>query len=129
MQIKLKNEKGETLKAGCIVTNDKEEILLVKHHESFWSFPKGHSEDGETLEQVAVRETLEETGYEVAIVRRLSDHVYMNYEIDEPIRVAYFLAEIVRKTDRQPDEEYEWIAIQKAKEIVFPNLVKYFDEI
>lgn len=43
------------------------EVLLVHpsgwyNRRSPWSIPKGLPEDGETLEQAAVRETLEETG-------------------------------------------------------------------
>ena len=39
------------------------EILLIKHIKSgYWSFPKGHVENGETEEETAKREIKEETG-------------------------------------------------------------------
>ena len=38
------------------------EYLLLKHIQGHWSFPKGHIEEGETLEETAIRETFEETG-------------------------------------------------------------------
>ena len=47
-QIKIKNENNETLKAGCVVLNDKNEVLLVYEPEkNGWSFPKGHMEQEE----------------------------------------------------------------------------------
>ena len=42
------------------------EILLIKHINSgHWSFPKGHVEEGETEEETAKREIMEETGIDV----------------------------------------------------------------
>ena len=42
------------------------EILLIKHVKSgYWSFPKGHVENGETEEETAKREIKEETGLSV----------------------------------------------------------------
>ncbi|MEM1207934.1 MAG: NUDIX domain-containing protein [Planctomycetota bacterium] len=40
-------------------------FLLVKHHAGHWAFPKGHAEAGESAEQTAQRELLEETGLTV----------------------------------------------------------------
>jgi len=60
------------LRAGIIMSRKlpgkKPEYLMV-HRKSCdkWSFPKGGVEPGETLQQAAVRETREETGYIVEI--------------------------------------------------------------
>lgn len=44
---KIKNESGETMKAGCVVVNDNNEVLLVSRaDEDIWSYPKGHAEEG-----------------------------------------------------------------------------------
>ena len=45
-------------------------ILLVKNSNGrYWSFPKGHIEDGENEHQTAIREIKEETGLDVVIKR------------------------------------------------------------
>ena len=36
--------------------------LLLKQRNGYWSFPKGHREDGETLQETAIRELYEEAG-------------------------------------------------------------------
>lgn len=65
--------------AGGIVfrLDDKEEIeiLLVRSsHESDqkWGIPKGHLEEGETLEECAVREIFEECGVEAKLLMELA---------------------------------------------------------
>ena len=56
---------------GCIVLNDKNEVLLEReisrNGDRFWAFPKGHMEAGETEIQTAIRETKEEVGLDVEI--------------------------------------------------------------
>ena len=51
------------------------EILLVKRatkpFKGFWTLPGGIMDPGETIEQTAVREVLEETGAKVKIDRML----------------------------------------------------------
>lgn len=48
----------------------------VKEGELSWQFPAGAIEAGETAEQAAVRETLEETGLTVEAVKLLGERVH-----------------------------------------------------
>lgn len=47
--------------AGGMVINDKKEILFIYRNKR-WDLPKGKVEKGETLEESAIREVMEETG-------------------------------------------------------------------
>ena len=44
---------------------------LDRHGKLLWSLPKGHIEDGETVEQTAMREVKEETGISAQVLRPL----------------------------------------------------------
>ena len=44
---------------------------LDRHGRLLWSLPKGHIEDGETVEETAVREVKEETGISARVMRPL----------------------------------------------------------
>lgn len=127
-QDKISNEAGETVKAGCVVVNGNKVLLVSNQDKTVYSFPKGHAEDGETAEQVALRETLEETGYKVEIVRQLSDVTYNHGETGESIRVTMFLAKPIGKVNENSEELWEWVGISKAKELIYPNLVSVLDE-
>ncbi len=42
------------------------EAFLIQHvNGKHWGFPKGHPEEGESFEQIAVRELFEETGLQI----------------------------------------------------------------
>ena len=64
-----------------------------------WSFPKGKLEDGETVEEAALREVREETGLECRIIRLLAVTRY-NYRTRngrlKPKAVHYFVMERVQ---------------------------------
>lgn len=55
--------------AAAIVLNDKDEILLIRGPERGWEMPGGQVEEGESLTQAAIRETKEEAGVDIEIVR------------------------------------------------------------
>lgn len=51
---------------GGLVRNEKGEILFM-HRRGKWDLPKGKLDEGETLEECAVREVAEETGVNVTL--------------------------------------------------------------
>jgi 8-oxo-dGTP diphosphatase len=60
---------------GVIVTNEGRVLLLKRkgsHGEGTWAPPGGHLEYGESIEECARRETLEETGVVIGNVRFLA---------------------------------------------------------
>ena len=67
----------ETSAGGLVVRamDDLYEVALIarydRRHRLVWSLPKGHVEDGETVEEAALREVLEETGITADIVAPL----------------------------------------------------------
>ena len=50
------------LVVSCLVRNDENKILLVKHHIRGWELPQGRVEEGETVIFALSREVLEEAG-------------------------------------------------------------------
>ncbi|AIF42828.1 NUDIX hydrolase [Virgibacillus sp. SK37] len=55
--------------AATIVLNEHNEILLIKGPRRGWEMPGGQVEEGESLEEAAIRETKEESGIDVEITK------------------------------------------------------------
>ncbi|HSX12181.1 MAG TPA: NUDIX domain-containing protein [Rhabdochlamydiaceae bacterium] len=65
---------------STIIFNDERtEILLIKRRDvPVWVLPGGGLEQGESPEEAALRETLEETGFRVAIKRKVAQYSPIN---------------------------------------------------
>lgn len=84
--------------AGGVVLNQHDEILLI-HRRGFWDLPKGKIDKGETREDAAVREVMEETGLEdvtliepIEFKNVLNKATYHSYFIDgkPALKVSYW---------------------------------------
>ena len=83
-------------------------VLLIKNkYTDFWSFPKGHVEEGENEYQTAIRETKEETGIDVRIENgfRMESVYLIGKRKNTEKRVVYFTALTTRAyVVPQPEE-------------------------
>lgn len=77
--------------AGGIVVDECGERLMI-YRNGRWDLPKGHWEQGETIEACALREVREETGVAAAIRRHLCDtlHCYQLRGVWEMKRTHWF---------------------------------------
>ena len=90
-------------------------MLLVEHEDPstkvrFWSVPGGGIERGESEEQAAVRETLEETGYQINLISgsKIQTRYLFNWNNEDyDCHTTWFLAE-TKDIEVQPvnDEIY-----------------------
>lgn len=65
---------------GLIFNDAKNQVLLIKRRDiPVWVPPGGGLDAGETPEAGVVREVLEETGYEVDIVRKTAEYLPVNW--------------------------------------------------
>lgn len=99
-----------------------DKILLIKHlNGGHWSFPKGHVEAGETEQETACREILEETGVQVNLDPEFRAKVSYCPKKDVLKDVVYFIAIAQdNKTTAQESEiaEISWVPIADAKESI-----------
>lgn len=58
--------------SGSAIIEDEKLLLLYKESDGFYEFPGGKVEEDETLDQAAIRETMEETFCKIALVRYLT---------------------------------------------------------
>ena len=123
-----------TLSAGGIVLRrEKDSVLIIivereKGVEEKWApilrqLPKGGCKQGETLEQTALREVLEETGYRARILGKAGETGW-SYERDGQIwdeTVHYYFMQPLTLDTQEHDEEFDyvrWFDIKQAARIL-----------
>ncbi|HHZ05299.1 MAG TPA: NUDIX domain-containing protein [Clostridiales bacterium] len=96
-------------------------VLLVKNRNGkYWSFPKGHVEQGENEYETATREIKEETGLDVIIYehyRQISDYIPFG-KIKK--RVVFFLAEATSdnvKIQQDEIDSFTWVPFSQAQQM------------
>ena len=111
----MKKEKS----CGCIVINNKNEVLLIHHNAGHWDFPKGHMEEGETEVQTAIREVKEETNIDVKVNEKYRYTTEYSPKEDVMKEVVYFLAENInndKEAQLEEVSEVKWVKLEEAIE-------------
>jgi 8-oxo-dGTP diphosphatase len=57
------------ISAAAVVLNEDNKILLLRGPRRGWEMPGGQVEEGESLSAAAIRETKEETGIDIEVIR------------------------------------------------------------
>ncbi|WP_425147113.1 NUDIX hydrolase [Deinococcus sp.] len=87
--------------AGGVVFGPGGSVLLVRYRSGAWAFPKGHVEQGETLEDTARREVQEEGGVRAEIRGSLPSTRYLNGQ-GVPRQIHWF---VMQTADAAPQLE------------------------
>lgn len=122
-------------KAGAIIVRpgvkEPEALLLYRaRNHNDWSFPKGHCEPGESLEETALREIQEETGLDIQIIRRLPDIEYLDSYGRDIVLAMYLTKPKKNSPAERPEKDGDrvvWVPFSKVEDqLTHDNLKKFF---
>ncbi len=131
----------EIVAAGGIVENEEGKILL-QFRRGKWDLPKGKLDEGETIEECALREVEEETGLnsiELGGLAGITNHQYTEKGENINKQTYWFAMKVSgsQKLTPQTEEdilELRWVAENELEYYLsntFPNIIeiieKYFD--
>lgn len=114
--------RDETVQAGGGVVVRDGPLVAVVHRGRYddWTLPKGKVEPGETAEEAAIREVVEETGIRCELGRYLGESRYIGPD-GKPKVVHYWVLRPVEIPPFEPNEEVDevrWLAPDEAKALL-----------
>ena len=122
---------------AVVVEQDDQYLVVEEHRDGLQVFnqPAGHVEAGETLTQAALRETLEETGYEVDLTHFLGLYTWHAAAKDVTYYRFAFVARLGRKVSDQLDKDitathwWDYPTLQaRADQLRSPLVMRCFND-
>ena len=122
-----------TIKAGCILINMETKRIALVCRKGEFSFPKGHLEEGEKIEECAIRETIEDTGHECHLIKEIAKINYSNPS-GEDVENYFFIAMddgVSKKHINENDkEETIWKDFSEIENTLsYENLIELWNNI
>jgi len=123
-----------TIFVSTVVEKDGKILMIQEgkdnyHQHGKWNFPAGHAELGENLTEAAIRETKEESGYDVKIDGILS--IRKKDFTDEMSVILFFKGSVVRENSAHEDNimNVKFVPIDEIRELDlrFSDLVEIAD--
>ena len=121
-------ERKLTMSCGALVwriVDNKLQFLLIKQfaNKDSWGVPKGHIDEGETIEQCAIREVREETGIDIMLGARLQN-VVVPLKKEIKTVVTFLAQQVCDKSPKVDDPDCEvvdvkWFDVAKLPTIHF----------
>lgn len=123
---------------GGIVENDENKILL-QLRKGKWDLPKGKLDDGETIEECAIREVEEETGLrniKLGDVVGITRHLYKENGIDKEKETHWFAMKVSGQQNLVPQIEEDilelkWVGKDELKNYLsntFNNIIDILEQ-
>jgi 8-oxo-dGTP pyrophosphatase MutT (NUDIX family) len=114
--------------SGTVVHDPDRGVLLLWRHRFItdtwgWEIPAGRIEAGETPEQAAVRETLEETGWRPGPLTRVGSYAPSNGTSDQIFHVftAAGAMHVGDPTDIGESERIAWLPVDEVRRLIVAN--------
>lgn len=127
--------------AGGLVFNDNEALLMI-FRRGKWDLPKGKLDEGETIEQCAVREVQEETGLQNITLDSFlgtTHHEYFEPRINSDVfkETHWFKMHAIGTQSLIPQteediEQIEWVDkkdIMEKLQNTYPNIIDIINKI
>ena len=104
--------------AGGVVVRGDQVVVVHRPRYDDWTLPKGKLETGETAEAAALREVLEETGLQCAVVESLGTTAHTQKGVEK--QVEWFRMEPHGDTGHHDAEvdELRWLTVGEALELL-----------
>ena len=111
--------------SGTVVHDPDRGILLLWRHRFItdtwgWEIPAGRIDPGETPEQAAVRETVEETGWRPGPLRKLCAYAPSNGSSDQVFHLftASAATHVGEPTDPGESERIDWVPVEDVRRLI-----------